>query len=139
MDSLDSFAARLKDRAWRLANLYWIMDKSGARVRFVPNWAQLELFESLGRRNVDLKVRQLGITTGYCILWLDACLFSDNLRVGIVAHTKEDAKIIVLREAGWSVELSAACSGVAGHMGSSAIGVLEGAVTAALRSLGQRG
>lgn len=94
MDSLDSFAARLKDRAWRLANLYWITDKSGARVRFVPNWAQVELVESLGRRNVDLKVRQLGITTGYCILWLDACLFSDNLRVGIVAHTKEDAKII---------------------------------------------
>ncbi len=46
---------------------------------------------------------------------------------------------ILLREAGWSVELAAACSGVAGHMGSSAIGLLEGALAAALKSLGQRG
>src|SRR5581483_11646330 len=95
MDSLDSFAARLKDRAWRLANLYWITDKSGARVRFVPNCAQVELAESLGRRNVDLKVRQLGITTGYCILWLDACLFSDHLRVRSLPHTKPDAKMML--------------------------------------------
>jgi hypothetical protein len=45
---------------------------------------------------------------------------------------------IFLREANWSVELAAACSGIAGHMGSSAIGLLEGAFTAAIRSLGER-
>ena len=63
-------------------------------MRFVPNWAQVELFDSLTHRNVDLKVRQLGVTTGYCILWLDAVLFNRGLRVGIVAHTKDDAAII---------------------------------------------
>jgi hypothetical protein len=89
-----ALAAALKDRRWRLANLYWIIDRQGRRVRFVPNWAQVELFDTLQRRNVDLKVRQLGVTTGYCILWLDAAMFTDNLRVGIVAHTKDDARII---------------------------------------------
>ncbi len=85
---------RLLDREWRLRNLYWITDKQGRRVRFEPNWAQVELFDSLGHRNVDLKVRQLGITTGYCVLWLDAALFNRDLRVGIVAHTKDDARIL---------------------------------------------
>ena len=96
--SLDAALAvlgeKLLDRNWRLSNLYYVTDKSGQRVRFVPNWAQLRLFDSLAHRNVDLKVRQLGVTTGYCILWLDACLFNRNLRVGIVAHTKDDAMII---------------------------------------------
>ncbi|MDR3414641.1 MAG: hypothetical protein P4L83_00510 [Nevskia sp.] len=82
------------DRDWRLRNLYYITDKSARRVLFEPNWAQRELFDTLGHRNVDLKVRQLGVTTGYCILWLDACLFNRDLRVGIVAHTKDDASII---------------------------------------------
>jgi hypothetical protein len=85
---------RLRDRAWRLRNLYHITNKEAERILFRPNWAQLELFDTLQRRNVDLKVRQLGVTTGYCILWLDACLFNRDLRVGIVAHTKEDAAII---------------------------------------------
>ena len=82
------------DRDWRLRNLYRITDKGGRSVLFEPNWAQVEVFDSLAHRNVDLKVRQLGLTTGYCILWLDACLFNRDLRVGIVAHTKDDARII---------------------------------------------
>jgi hypothetical protein len=92
--ALERLGERLLDRDWRLANLYTIIGKDGRRLLFRPNWAQLEVFGSLGHRNVDLKVRQLGLTTGYCMLWLDACLFNRDLRVGIVAHTKDDARII---------------------------------------------
>ncbi|AXQ30469.1 terminase [Solimonas sp. K1W22B-7] len=84
----------LTDRAWRLRNLYWIKDKDGRRIRFVPNWAQQRAFDSLSSNNLELKVRQLGITTGYCMLWLDTCLFSPDVAVGVIAHTKEDAKVI---------------------------------------------
>lgn len=91
---LEAVAAQLADRDWRLRNLYYVLDASGQKVRFQPNWAQVELFDHLERKNLVLKVRQVGITTGYCILWLDQCLFRDNLRVGIVAHTKDDAQII---------------------------------------------
>ena len=86
--------ALLSDREWRLENLYKIRDKDARVVAFRPNWAQKRLFAGLRNRNVDLKVRQLGVTTGYCILWLDTCLFSSNVAVGIVAHTKDDARII---------------------------------------------
>lgn len=91
---LEAFGEKLMDRRWRLENLYWINDKTLGRIRFIPKPEQTELFETLQHRNVDLKGRQLGVTTGYCILWLDACLFNKDLRVGIVAHTKEAAKII---------------------------------------------
>lgn len=87
-------AKLLADREWRLRNLYWILDANGRRVKFRPNWAQVEAFDKLERKNLVLKVRQVGMTTGYCILWLDTCLFNENIRVGIVAHTKDDAQII---------------------------------------------
>ncbi|MBL6752034.1 MAG: hypothetical protein ISP90_16055 [Nevskia sp.] len=75
----------LSDRQWRLANLYRIRDKAAKVVPFRPNWAQRRLFDGLAHRNVDLKVRQLGVTTGYCMLWLDTCLFSGNVAVGIAS------------------------------------------------------
>jgi len=86
--------ALLTDRNWRLSNLYWIKDKDGNRVKFKPNWAQQRAFDSLSNNNLELKVRQLGITTGYCILWLDTCLFNNDVSVGVIAHTKDDAMVI---------------------------------------------
>lgn len=87
-------AKLLRSRDWRLRNLYYIRDKSGNRVLFKPNDEQEKLFKSIRRRELILKSRQLGITTGYAILWLDTCLFSPNIKVGIIAHTKDDAKVI---------------------------------------------
>lgn len=42
--------------------------------------------------NVILKARQLGISTFICLLFLDRCLFNDNMSAGIIAHTLEDAQ-----------------------------------------------
>ena len=84
--------ARLRNRAWRLRNLYWIRDKNGQRVLFKPTKQQQKLLEQgLSRKMVVLKGRQIHMTTLFCILWLDKCLFSKDIKVGIVAHTKEDA------------------------------------------------
>ncbi|HEY0914400.1 MAG TPA: hypothetical protein VGE22_05970 [Solimonas sp.] len=94
MDSCAAEGSPLADRAWRLGNLYWIKDKEGRRIRFTPNWAQQRAYERLAHNNLELKVRQLGITTGYCMLWLDTCLFNRDVAVGVIAHTKEDAKVI---------------------------------------------
>ncbi|MGH8443893.1 MAG: terminase [Solimonas sp.] len=92
--SASTEAELLADPAWRLRSLYWIKDKDGRRIRFAPNWAQQRALQNLAHNNLELKVRQLGITTGYCILWLDTCLFNPDVAVGIIAHTKEDAKVI---------------------------------------------
>ena len=94
MGSSSAELALLTDRNWRLRNLYWIKDKDGKRIRFEPNWAQQRAFDSLSHNNLELKVRQLGITTGYCILWLDTCMFNPDVAVGVIAHTKEDAMTI---------------------------------------------
>jgi hypothetical protein len=81
-------------REWRLRNLYWITDKDGKKVRFVPNDAQLHLLNNLWYLNVILKARQRGFTTLVCILWLDTILFNSNTRCGIIADTLPNAQVI---------------------------------------------
>ncbi len=77
---------------WRLNNLYYIVDKQGRKIRFSLNWAQKKLYEEMWYCNVILKARQLGISTFVCLLFLDRCLFNDNMSAGIIAHTLEDAQ-----------------------------------------------
>ena len=83
---------RLEDRAWRMNNLYYIIDKHGRRVQFKPNWAQLTLLENMWYCNILLKARQLGMTTFLCIFFLDIAMFNSNTSCGIIAHNKEDAE-----------------------------------------------
>jgi hypothetical protein len=82
---------KLADWNWRINNLYWITDKSGKKVLFKTNHAQLELFQNMHYRNIILKARQLGFTTFKMIFMLDAALFNENTRCGVIAHSKDDA------------------------------------------------
>ena len=87
----------LKDRWWRLNNLYWIKPKQGRSselVLFQPNWAQKELYDNLWYRNTILKARQLGVTTYWSIFFLDDCIFNANREAGIIADTRENAEEI---------------------------------------------
>lgn len=84
----------LEDRYWRLNNLYWIMDEQGNKVQFKVNRVQYWLYTSMWYLNIILKSRQHGITTFICILFLDACLFNNDVRAGIIAHRLDDAKRI---------------------------------------------
>ncbi|MDP6801124.1 MAG: terminase [SAR202 cluster bacterium] len=87
-------ASDLADARWRLSNLYRIIDKEGQEILFRPNWAQLRLLEELWYLNVILKARQLGMTTCIQLLMLDACLFTSNIRAGVIAHNRDDAETI---------------------------------------------
>jgi len=82
------------DQLWRLHNLYWILDKRGSRVKFQPNWAQIELYQALHDLNVVLKARQLGFTTFIDLIFLDNCVFQSDKRAGIICHNREDAAVI---------------------------------------------
>lgn len=86
------FWNNLKDWRWRIRNLYYIKDKHGKKVKFKPNWAQEIVMEGLWFFSVILKARQLGMTTFFCILYLDQVLFNANKTAGIIAHKKEDAE-----------------------------------------------
>lgn len=98
MDCPTSLKRKLGNKWWRLNNLYWIIDESGRRVKFRPNWAQEQLYDNLWYWNLILKARQLGFTTFIDIFILDDCLFIPNLEAGIVAHTKDDAIKIFRRK-----------------------------------------
>jgi len=83
---------KLGDRSWRLDNLYYITDKRGNKVQFKMNWAQRIAFNDMWFLNILLKARQLGMTTFIQLFILDACLFNDNVRAGVIAHNREDAQ-----------------------------------------------
>jgi len=82
----------MQSQSWRLCNLYYIIDKRGSRIKFVPNFAQADLYNNRHNFNVILKARQLGMSTFLMILALDECLFRDNYSAGVIAHTREDSE-----------------------------------------------
>ena len=84
---------RLASKEWRLSNLYKIKDKFGQIINFEPNWAQQELLKP-HYLNLVLKARQLGITTYTSILFLDTCLFNDNVNAAIIADNKDVSREI---------------------------------------------
>lgn len=84
----------LGDWRWRLANLYWIVDESGKKVKFAPNTEQLDLLSNLHSNNLVLKARQLGFTTLIDILALDQTFFTPNFSSAIIAHGLREAEKI---------------------------------------------
>lgn len=82
------------DVKWRLNNLYWIKDKAGNKIRFKLNSSQEDLLDNMWYLNVVLKARQRGFTTFIDIFMLDACIWNSNTSAGIIAHTRDDAKVI---------------------------------------------
>lgn len=81
----------LGDWKWRLANLYWIVDEAGKKVKFNPNAEQLDLLRNLHSYNLILKARQLGFTTLIDILGLDQTVFTPNFAAAIIAHGLDPA------------------------------------------------
>lgn len=85
---------KLSDTYWRLNNLYYVKDEKGDKVLFQMNDAQEKLFNEMHFFNIIPKARQIGITTFFCILYLDQVLFRPNKTAGIIAHKKDDMQKI---------------------------------------------
>jgi len=88
---------RLNDPYWRINNLYSIVNKQGLKIQFKLNWAQEELYRGMWYSNLILKARQIGLSTFICLLFLDRCIFNENMSAGIIAHTMEDGQQIFRR------------------------------------------
>ena len=84
----------LQDPEWRIRNLYWIMDKSGRKIPFVPNSAQVALLSTIWHRNIILKARQMGFSTLIQLLMLDQTVFNEDIRAGVIAQDKDSASVI---------------------------------------------
>jgi hypothetical protein len=91
---LESIRRTITDPCWRLEHLYWVVDDDGHPQKFTLRPAIRDLLTELHWRNIILKARQLGFTTFIALYFLDSCLFTNDLRAGIVAHKLEAAQVI---------------------------------------------
>lgn len=93
---MNQLIQRLKDKRWRLEHLYYIIDKHGNRVKFKLNGEQIKLFELCeAKKKISkirlriLKARQMGVTTFFCLYYLDEVIFNRNKTACIIAHERE--------------------------------------------------
>lgn len=89
--TVEQLKTNMKSVQWRIRNLYYILDKEGQTVLFVPNAAQEKLLARMWHRNIVPKARQRGFSTLIQLLILDACLFNDNQRAAIIAQDENTA------------------------------------------------
>lgn len=95
---------RLKDKEWRIDNLYKIRNKAGQLVKFVRNRAQRHYGSTTWFRNLILKSRQLGFTTYEAIDALDDVLFNPNMDALMIAHNLDAGESIFSKKIGFAWE-----------------------------------
>ncbi|MCP3924476.1 MAG: terminase [Desulfobacterales bacterium] len=95
LNEIDINDPRMKDKWWRMNNLYYIINENAEKILFQPKLrdVQTALFNDPHNRKLVLKARQHGVTTYYCIDYLDNAMFKKNISCGIIAHNKDDAQI----------------------------------------------
>ena len=93
--ALQKLGSKLADAQWRLANLYFVKDKQGRSVRFVPRKGQMKVINAIYRdglrRLIIPKARQMGISTVIGLIMLDLMLFKSGTQAAIVDMTQADA------------------------------------------------
>lgn len=81
----------LSSRAWRLDNLYQVVDEDSRVVPFVARGEQLEFRRDAENLNFVPKARKLGMSTEIVLENGDACIFSPNFKAAIIDKGEEDA------------------------------------------------
>lgn len=83
--------ARLKDKWWRLTNLYLILTEDGATEPLTMRSEQVEFLTNRHNRNFVPKARKLGMSTVIVLDNLDEGIFRPDTKAGIIDLTREDA------------------------------------------------
>lgn len=96
MTELEIIKSKLSDKEWRIfsGKLYFIKDKYGKRVPFIPNVAQTDFYKNRSKKNLILKARQLWFSTFIDISKLDDFLFTSYSNYGIIAQDIDSANFI---------------------------------------------
>lgn len=89
MTAKDQELDLLSDRMWRLNNIYSIVDKNAKIVPFTRNSIQKRLTDTIARRKMILKSRQVGISTNELIDCADSTFFEKNQTTCILAHEQD--------------------------------------------------
>lgn len=91
LEAIKDFLSDWKQRlfSWKL---YYIENKQGKKVPFIPNRDQKYLYNNLHYYNAIWKARQLWYSTAIDIFLLDQTMFNANTNAWIIAHNLDDAK-----------------------------------------------
>jgi len=84
----------LQDKNWCMNNLWTIVDESGTKMPYRRRPVQKDYASKRHGLDVILKSRQHGFTSETDISILNDCVFTPDLRCGIIAHTLADAQEI---------------------------------------------
>lgn len=93
----------LRDKRWRLENLYVINTKSNGKRIFKLTRAQNHFLDNIRNRNIILKSRQLGFSTLITLWILDETLFKPNKEALAIAHVKEGMTDIFDKKAKFAI------------------------------------
>jgi hypothetical protein len=93
----------LRDKRWRLENLYVINTKSKGKQVFKLTRAQNHFLDNIRNRNIILKSRQLGFSTLITLWILDETLFKPNKEALAIAHVKEGMTDIFDKKAKFAI------------------------------------
>lgn len=93
---------RIRHPPWRLSHLYWFKPKQGGWKTFRPNPYQTSRYArvypkidaKVGHREIELKSRKFGTTTGCCFLCLDNVVYRKNTEAVTIAHEQQKASEI---------------------------------------------
>src|SRR3954453_5302341 len=93
---------RLKSVTWRLTHLYKFKPKEGGIRTFRPNAFQAQRYDRLypkffarqGHKEIELKSRKFGTTTGVCFFCLDCPSRHRGIEAATVAHKDTKASEI---------------------------------------------
>ena len=89
--SLNECIHLLKDKAWRMQNLYWILDEDGKEIHFSITPSLHKIWNSLWYRNIILKSRKQYVSTFWLIYGLDQCLFNNGYESDFIYDTEVHA------------------------------------------------
>lgn len=94
----------IDDKAWRLNNLYRVVNKKGNSVPFRLNPIQQKVLQCKHKRKIILKARQVGLSTYSVIDMLDDTLFTENLASGVVSYSRDHAQHVFKRIIGHALD-----------------------------------
>lgn len=93
---------RLRRPTWRISHLYWFKPKEGGWKTFLPNSSQKQRYgriypkldAGIPHKEIELKSRKRGTTTGCCFLCLDNTAYRKNIEAVTMAHEQKKASEI---------------------------------------------
>ena len=80
-----------------IESMFNIVDKNGADVPFILNYAQAELDANLTGRDIIPKARQLGISAYFLARYTAKCLSKRNTRAVVISHDMESTQRMLAR------------------------------------------